>query len=82
VQVFPGIEKPVDFKESRTFTFRQMSTGKFLFKVTSDFLVAKLQFFADRPEWGLELRFFSFTDPMTTVLGDAMQTNWKISFAE
>jgi hypothetical protein len=51
VQVFPGIEKPVDFKESRTFTFRQMSTGKFLFKVTSDFLVAKLQFFADRPEW-------------------------------
>jgi len=82
VQVFPGIEKPVDFKGSRTFTFRQLSTGKFLFKVTGDFLVAKLQFFADRPEWGLDLRFFGIPDPMTAVLGDPMQTNWKISFAE
>jgi len=80
--IFPDKKTPCEVKLASQLTFRNRSTGQFLFKVSGDYSSVVVEFHPSNPEWGLNLLITSVPNAKESKIGDLVETNWKISFKE
>ncbi|MEI6033666.1 MAG: hypothetical protein WCS65_05230 [Verrucomicrobiae bacterium] len=80
--MFSNFNKSAYLPKVSEITFKQTSTGAFLFKLTGEIVGGGTVFNPDKLDDGLQLRIGTSPTGMDSCISDAKETGWTLSFKE